>query len=359
MQTRLPHVDIAKGIGILLVVAGHNWIILGGKGELYRIVYSFHIPLFFILAGTFFNPNKSFRVILKERFQILLVPYFFTSLVIEIIALTFNFQPDLFTKSLFWVAYGTGTQMRWVSFWFLTHLFLVSIFSWGLINLFKKFEIKRYGQIFILLVLLTIGWLSIRVFWKMPIGGMKVNGLPFSADLLLISSFYFMLGSFSQAWIKEREFHVMPLILSGVIFFGIHALTNVTTDLNLRLYNSLIVATVLAITGSFTVIEISKYLARFAIAEKVLGYFGRHSLIILIFHSFFQDNLFVLLSDYTKRFFYVGLATFTAAIVGSVLVVETIKRVKSLQFIYGSFKTQAREEYSRTPSPTSSGTHAT
>jgi polysaccharide biosynthesis protein PslL len=339
MKERLTHIDIARGIGILLVVAGHNWIILSSKGELYRIVYSFHIPLFFVLAGTFFNPNKSFSLTLKEKFQTLLVPYFFTSLVVELIALAFNFKLDLFLKSLFWVVYGTGTQMRWVGFWFPTHLFLVSIFSWGVFNLFKKFDTKRYVQIFILLALLTIGWLSIRVFWKMPIGGMKVNGLPFSADLLLISSFYFMLGSFSQGWIKERDFRLAPFVIFSLIFFGLHAFTDVTTDLNLRLYNNLVIATVLAITGSFIVVEISKFLARFAIAEKVFGYFGKYSLIILIFHSFFQDNLFVFLSEYTKRFFYVGLATFTAAIVGSILVVEIINRVKPLQVIYRNSKT--------------------
>lgn len=358
MQTRLPHVDIAKGIGILLVVAGHNWIILGGKGELYRIVYSFHIPLFFVLAGTFFNPNKSFSLTLKEKFQTLLVPYFFTSLVVELIALAFNFKIDLFLKSLFWVVYGTGTQMRWVGFWFLTHLFLVSIFSWGVFNLFKKFDIKRYAQILMLLGLLTIGWLSIRSFWKMPIGGMKVNGLPFSADLLFISSFYFMLGSFSQGWIKEREFRPALLTILSIVFFGTHALSDVTTDLNLRIYNNLLIASLLAITGSFIVIEASKFLTRFDIAEKVLGYFGKNSLIILIFHSFFQDNLFVFLAEHTKRFFYVGLATFTAAIVGSVLIVETIKRVKFLQFIYGVSKTPARGEFPHTPSTTSSGTRA-
>lgn len=338
MKERLSHIDIARGIGILIVVAGHNWIILSSKGELYRIVYSFHIPLFFVLAGTFFNPNKSFRLTLKEKFQTLLVPYFFTSLAVELIALAFNFNLDLFLKSLFWVAYGTGTQMRWVGFWFLPQLFLVSIFSWGVFNLFKKVDINRYAQILILLALLTIGWFSIRSFWKMPIWGLKINGLPFSADLLLISSFYFMLGSFSQNWIKERGFRIVPILIFSMIFFGVHAFTDATTDLNLRRYDNLIVATVLAVEGSFIVIEISKFLARFAIAENVFGYFGKNSLIILIFHSFFQDNLFVFLSEYTKRFFYVGMATFTAAIVGSILVVEIINRVKPLQVFYRNSK---------------------
>ena len=336
MSERLSHIDIAKGIGILLVVAGHNWIILSSKGELYRMVYSFHIPLFFVLAGIFFNSDKSFGVTFKEKFLTLLIPYFFTSAIVEIIALAFNFNLGLFLKSVFWVFYGTGTQMRWVSFWFLPHLFLVSIFSWSMLNFFKRFEVKKYAQILIMLILLAIGWLGIRAFWKIPIGEMTVNGLPFSADLLFISSFYFMLGLFLQSWIKINKFHLASLIIFSIIFFTLHTYTDVTIDLNLRRYNNPFIGTTLAITGSLIAIEVSRFLSRYVIAEKILGYFGKNSLIILIFHSFFQDNLFVLLSEFTKRFFYVGVATFTAAVLGSMIVIKIINRVNFLQKIYRS-----------------------
>ena len=44
MQTRVTQLDIAKGIGIILVVFGH----LAGRNQISRIlVYSFHMPLFF------------------------------------------------------------------------------------------------------------------------------------------------------------------------------------------------------------------------------------------------------------------------------------------------------------------------
>jgi fucose 4-O-acetylase-like acetyltransferase len=42
-------IDIARGIGIILVVLGHNWLVLEDKGELFRVIYSFHLPrLFFV-----------------------------------------------------------------------------------------------------------------------------------------------------------------------------------------------------------------------------------------------------------------------------------------------------------------------
>jgi len=64
MSKRLIWIDIAKGIGIVLVVVGH-----AGRGimnagipdpigflpELDRVIYAFHMPLFFILSGITFG----------------------------------------------------------------------------------------------------------------------------------------------------------------------------------------------------------------------------------------------------------------------------------------------------------------
>jgi len=35
-------IDIARGIGILLIVLGHNGIVLDTPSELYEVIYSFH-----------------------------------------------------------------------------------------------------------------------------------------------------------------------------------------------------------------------------------------------------------------------------------------------------------------------------
>ena len=43
MKNRISYIDIAKGIGIFLVIWGH--IILSGPA--YNIIYAFHMPLFF------------------------------------------------------------------------------------------------------------------------------------------------------------------------------------------------------------------------------------------------------------------------------------------------------------------------
>lgn len=70
---------------MLLVFYGH----LGGAGDnpwfpdltgSIWIVYLFHMPLFFMLSGLTFNPNKDFRTFFVSRFKRLVIPYFFFSI---------------------------------------------------------------------------------------------------------------------------------------------------------------------------------------------------------------------------------------------------------------------------------------
>lgn len=50
---RLDWVDVARGIGIVAVVIGHVWT----RGPLRDAMYSFHMPLFFLLSGMLSRPH--------------------------------------------------------------------------------------------------------------------------------------------------------------------------------------------------------------------------------------------------------------------------------------------------------------
>ena len=47
-------IDISKGIAVVLVVLGHFWY-RSDLSLLNQIIYSFHVPLFFILSGYLIN----------------------------------------------------------------------------------------------------------------------------------------------------------------------------------------------------------------------------------------------------------------------------------------------------------------
>lgn len=68
---RLDWIDIAKGIAIILVIVGHT---VPNPSPLRHAIFSFHMPVFFILAGYTFRP-KPWRVLLSGSVSRLLVPY--------------------------------------------------------------------------------------------------------------------------------------------------------------------------------------------------------------------------------------------------------------------------------------------
>ena len=73
---RIEYIDIAKGLGIILVVIGHC---IDGKTFPGTWISSFHMPLFFILSGMCFNASRYTSLIpfFYKRFKTLFLPLLF------------------------------------------------------------------------------------------------------------------------------------------------------------------------------------------------------------------------------------------------------------------------------------------
>lgn len=89
---RLDYIDIAKGIGIVLVVLGHTIVPQMRESSplakaLYNSIYSFHMPMFFVLSGIVFwgkvegYHEKGFKAFAAGKFLSLMVPYFSFSVI--------------------------------------------------------------------------------------------------------------------------------------------------------------------------------------------------------------------------------------------------------------------------------------
>ena len=87
---RNPKIDQAKGLAIFLVVMGHvlNFCFYGDNASnsfCYKIIYSFHMPLFMFLSGMVVKDNclnlKSIGLDLNKRFRTLVVPMLVVGLI--------------------------------------------------------------------------------------------------------------------------------------------------------------------------------------------------------------------------------------------------------------------------------------
>lgn len=130
-ETRVEWLDCAKGIGAFLVILGHTYYI---PAELKSFIYSFHMPLFFILAGMTMKVTEEapWSKIVAKYAKAYLIPY----VILADINLVLQSMWLLLIGELTWsriYTYVAGTlycyaNMNWMPncspIWFLLCIFL-------------------------------------------------------------------------------------------------------------------------------------------------------------------------------------------------------------------------------------------
>lgn len=357
MSNRIQYIDIARGIGILLVVLGHNDFALVSPFA-YQVIYSFHMPLFFFLSGYFINPSVGFWEFVRRRFNSLLKPYLFTIFMIYFVSVSFekmSFQTALFriTKSL----YGSGYYLDWVQLWFLPHLFVVSLYAYAFLFVLSKLN-SRWLRWLLLLATLAISVPLLKTFYPFPLQVLgkdyELYGLPFSFDLVLLSGFFFILGSEIRQVTAEETFS-SPILLAGtgIVLLLLNYFFAARIDFNTRLYESFLINTIESIIGILFVLALSRQIE--LRAEKLASlfrYFGQVSLIILIFHVPIQDfwgQKVLAVTNNPQLSIWSG---FVMGVAGSILIYELfIKTNPVASFWFGREAVLPEKKESSLPSP--------
>lgn len=263
MKERVIHVDVAKGLSIALVAMFHS--------EMYYFFYDiikpmalFRMPLFFFLSGIFFAYSENARTFIARKSEALLKPYFVV--LFAILFMSFLRGESALAWQFKGIIYGSGQTIRWVPLWFLTHLFLVYIFAYFLFHALGFSKRTTTYKLMILTSFIVIGTLGIDSFWLIRLDllghSVEVPGLPFSADLLLITSFYFISGYLSRKLVVAFKPNFFYLLVSAVLFFGIGIYTAAHIDLNMRVYTSPIFATIAAFSGIYIVVSVSWFIGK-------------------------------------------------------------------------------------------------
>lgn len=140
MKQRIEYIDTVKAFAILLMVVGHcHWI--DSIPKLRDIIYTFHMPIFFVIAGLFIKPQTPLKGGRKYA-CLYLKPYFITCfffLVLEIINSIIHGK-DVYLLFLNWIKqtlFGSGWSYGYEMFattpaigciWFLFALFWAELF---------------------------------------------------------------------------------------------------------------------------------------------------------------------------------------------------------------------------------------
>lgn len=266
---RIEWIDIAKGIGILLVILGHS-VQFGSR--LHNLIFSFHMPLFFILSGMVYN-HKNNKTFLHKKFISLIIPYIIFSIIGLLISIIIPFwRSGLNTRAIMKDIYLTNPDAANVSsVWFLICLFIVSVFF----NFIQKVDIKV--QYIVVGLCLIVGIFYAKLMSDLTF--LPDGRLPFNLDTSLISLTFFAIGVWMKIYITDCK-----VFWGSCVIFTLTFVFNGRVNLHGLTFNNPILYIMESISGAIIVIFLcfiisTKNKQRFII--KMLKWLGEHSLIIL------------------------------------------------------------------------------
>lgn len=281
----LPWVDVLKGVGIVFVVVGHA---IDPTEKITRLIFLFHMPLFFCISGYLYKPLPVKRYC-KKKAKSLLIPYI-TFLCLLAIPLYVDYGIRLFSRppqsNLNEIAtftcnllYG-GMRMRisvFGVFWFVSSLFLTQ----QIYNLIFQ-QVKEMN----VLLFFIISSMYMLALFDSP--GIQY---PYAVNTVLIAIVFFYFGHLDSGQVKHKYYPCrvigsLMVIILGITFQSLD-IFDLKFSMNVTKYGVPFFSVILAL--SFVVIlkefaiTVCKY-RQLRWAEYIFSEFGKASLVIMFLH---------------------------------------------------------------------------
>lgn len=332
---RISWIDVARGIGIILVIQGHAL-----SSHSYRhLIYAFHMPLFFFIAGLVFNYKKyPFIVTFKKSINGIIVPYLGFGLLSYFFwwaeNANFRFEISAFLNHLSGIIYGNSSSLFFnIVLWFLPCLFITKI-SFAVIS--KVINDDR-------ILLGVLAALSILGYY------LSVNlpdlTLPFGIESALTAILFFGIGSIIKTNYFEKAGEIIKnksflILISSLIICLISAFWNYNLygyQIDIRLNN--LANYPLFLVGAFSGIIAVSLISILIKKNKVLELLGKYSLVLFTLHPivffyinqilgvFLERSIINKLKDFYLSPFY---TVFTILFI--LLVVYCLKSIRPLVF---------------------------
>lgn len=264
---RYDWIDVAKAIGIILVVIGH---VMTKYTYFWRVIQQFHMPLFFVISGYLFKLSSSisFKDWIIKKVKHLWLPFV---LVNGISVFIKNSSILDIIKKLIKVVLMLDTQWLFGATWFLQVLMYVSVFNYVLLFYFKKKNKNINEQLF----------LCIIAIFSVILG--NLTSISHHISTTFIAEFYFVLGylikvnTIEKKIFSQKIFQKIITFLLGIVLLSvISVFNNVSFAENRYDYFGLFVLS--SLSGVYCTFIIS-YLIR---DSKILKYIGKKTMVVLM-----------------------------------------------------------------------------
>lgn len=291
LYSRLAALDSLRGFGILLVVLGHtSW-----SAGLVSWIFSFHMPLFFIISGMLFH-ERQFLDSFKRKAIRLLVPYvFFGTVTLAYWALIERrlrgdegSVPNALANIVLARA-GSDNYPQNAALWFLPCLFVTEMLFLGIFTFVKSKRAIRYDWA-VAATLATVSFLSIIAMhsFDLPIDRLR---LPWALDILPFSMLFYCIGYLLSRFLmpcmrKSKPKASLHAVYAAIGMAGLgllrvfDELTGLSVNLNDASTSNPFWMLCAALLGF-----ISSLMLCIAIDCRLLQFLGRASLTIMCVHE--------------------------------------------------------------------------
>lgn len=341
---RILWIDSAKGFVMLCVILGHMKI--GRVPDI--IIFSFHMPFYFLLDGYFFKPQ---RYMCKKDAKHLLIPYLFTGIVLILLTQVKNFAKiafhignpmpagELLIEWIKAVLLGSGGRTDF----FLIHSDITVGAIWFLLAMFfarliTAFCLKRkLGFIWLAAATIAGAWCA-KYFW------VPLSIFPAAAAAGFIGIGYYCclkVQSDPLLLIRPSIAIVCAILWAAYLFLCIHFDARLSTASAVYPWGVIdflgaTAASVVILWGS------NKIVPLLPVAERFLSWIGENSLIVLCFHlietkciPFGSIIRYVLDMLSIDVWFLPGVLTYIAKIVWACCAIVLVKKLHPLRQIFG------------------------
>jgi acyltransferase len=308
---RIWVIDVARFYAMALVFYGHfieRFMLLKNPAGFaqYKFIYSFHMVVFFVLAGYVVKESDTefrFGKYLKHRFVSRLLPFIFFTAIFMVLPVFFSGDfygmklPSVegYIKGLVSTVFGIPSFC--VPSWFILMLFSVELVHYGTFRFLKSDSKILMGAV----VFYVVGyWLNLKLDIFNPLKGRVVGwNYLFIHEAITMYAFY-LLG----IYLRRKKFLIdkvsLKTLVPGIIITFLIVLFTYklnTGPFNFSVYDAVVIIfashgnffwfPISAVAGSFMIL----FLAKITPAQKTIVWMGQNTLILMCLNGIFYHYI--------------------------------------------------------------------
>lgn len=278
-QTRLRWVDVARGIGIVLVVYAHV-----ASGPLRNFIFLFHMPLFFVLSGYLHRTRPAGRAAARKA-RTLLVPYASFLVLIAVLtvgAKTLGDGGDLLTAAdrlrrlvpaLLYGGQDLTAELG--AFWFVTCLFLANLL-FNAILLWAGDPLSRravHAVAWCAVAAYLVAWLDRPTYWNAGV-------VPMAVVLMWAGAAWAARPARDRAVVAAAAVGVATILWAATVVPAAASF-----DMKSYTYGVPVVGVLLAVALTVVFVQLCRWVDLVPGVAPAIAWVGRASITVLFVHQ--------------------------------------------------------------------------